>query len=107
MSNSKVQNVTSLEAKELINKNSNAIILDVRTKGEYLNGHIPGAQLISLNLLPDDIDDLEDYKNNPIIVYCASGVRSKAAVNILLENGFSDIHHLYKGFYSWIFDIEK
>lgn len=107
MNNSKVKNITSTEAKKLIHENSDTIILDVRTKGEYLSGHIPGAKLISLNQLPDDIDDFEEHKNKPIIVYCASGVRSKTAVNILLENGFLDINHLYKGFSSWNFDIEK
>jgi len=107
MNNSKVKNITSTEAKDLIHENSDTIILDVRTKGEYLSGHIPGAKLASLNQLADDIDDFEEYRNKPIIIYCATGVRSKTAVNILLENGFSDIHHLYKGFSSWIFDIEK
>lgn len=107
MNNSKVKNITSTEAKKLIHENSNTIILDVRTKGEYLSGHIPGAKLISLNQLPDDIDDFEEHKNKPIIVYCATGVRSKTAVSILLENRFSNIYHLYEGFSNWTYEIEK
>jgi len=107
MNNSKVKNITSIEAKKLIHENSDTIILDVRTKGEYLSGHIPGAKLISLNQLPDDIDDFEEYKNKPIIVYCATGVRSKTAVSILLENRFSHIYHLYEGFSNWTYEIEK
>lgn len=107
MNNSKVKNISSKEAKDLIHENYDTIILDVRTKGEYLNGHIPGAKLASLNQLPDDIDDFEEYKNRPIIVYCATGVRSKAAINILVENSFSHIYHLYEGFSNWTYDIKK
>jgi rhodanese-related sulfurtransferase len=65
-----------------------AIILDVRTKGEYDRGHIEGAINIPVYQLNDNVQLLKD-KEKPIITCCASGIRSAAAINILKSNGFT------------------
>ncbi len=107
MSAYNVKNITSQEAKELIDKNEDTLILDVRTKAEYISGHIPNAKLIPLNQLTNSIDDLDQYKDKPVIIYCATGGRSPIAVNILVENGFSNINHLYRGISNWKYDVKK
>jgi len=63
-----------------------AIIVDVRTKGEFKSGHIDGSINIPLPELNKKINKLE--KNKAIITCCASGVRSGSAKNILKEGGF-------------------
>lgn len=68
-----------------------AIILDVRSKGEYQCGHIKGSTNISIDTLRNNLNKLK--KNKPIITCCASGIRSASAKNILKSNGFIEVHN--------------
>lgn len=69
-----------------------AIILDVRSKGEYASGHIPGSMNISVDTLVRNLSLLKD-KNKPIITCCASGMRSASAKSILKSNGYTEVHN--------------
>lgn len=69
-----------------------AIILDVRSKGEYAGGHIRGSINISLDTLTNNLDKLKD-KNKPVITCCASGMRSASAKNILKSRGFTKVYN--------------
>lgn len=68
-----------------------AIILDVRSKGEYAGGHIKGSINISVETLGNNLNKLK--KDKPIITCCASGMRSAAAKRLLKSNGFSEVHN--------------
>ena len=68
-----------------------AIIIDVRTKGEYQQRHIKGSQNIPLDVLSSNLSKLN--KEKTIITCCASGMRSAQAKSILLSNGFSNVHN--------------
>src|SRR5688572_28869215 len=68
-----------------------AIILDVRSKGEYQGGHIKGSVNISADTLRNNLSKLK--KDKPIITCCASGMRSASAKNILKSNGFTEVHN--------------
>jgi len=100
-------NITSETAKDIINKNNNILILDVRTKEEYARGHIPGAVNIPVNKLEQSLNKIYVYREKPVLVYCASGGRSPLAIRILINYGFSQLYHLYRGFSSWKYGIEK
>lgn len=69
-----------------------AIILDVRSKGEFAGGHIKGAVNIPVDTLRNNLSKLKD-KNQPIITCCASGMRSASAKNILLSNGYTQVYN--------------
>jgi phage shock protein E len=69
-----------------------ALILDVRSKGEYANGHIIGSINISVDQLENNLHRLKD-KTKPIITCCASGMRSASAKSILQSNGFKEVHN--------------
>lgn len=69
-----------------------AIILDVRSKREFESGHIKSAINIPLDLLSLNFSKLGN-KNNAIIIYCASGTRSRIAKNILKVNGYINIYN--------------
>ena len=69
-----------------------AIIVDVRSKGEYAGGHISGSINIPVNLLENNLHKLKN-KEQQIITCCASGARSASARNILLANGYSNVHN--------------
>lgn len=68
-----------------------AIILDVRSKGEYQSGHIKGSINISVDSLSNNLSKLK--KDKPIITCCASGMRSASAKSILKSNGFTEVHN--------------
>lgn len=68
-----------------------AVIIDVRTKHEFQDGHIKGSINVPLNNLSNHYSKLK--KDKPIITCCASGVRSAQAVNILKSNGFSEVYN--------------
>jgi phage shock protein E len=69
-----------------------AIVLDVRSKGEYAGGHIKGSINISVDTLSNNLSKLKD-KNKPIITCCASGMRSASAKGILKSNGYTQVYN--------------
>lgn len=75
--------VTGAEARELVA--GGAILLDVRTLGEYEDGHIDGATHIPLVELMRRSEELP--RDVPIVVYCESGVRSSRATSMLRQRG--------------------
>lgn len=76
--------IKSVNYSELV-KNG-AVIVDVRTKGEYQAGHIKGSVNIPLDVLKNNLSKLK--KENPVITCCASGMRSASAKSILKSSGF-------------------
>ena len=69
-----------------------AIVLDVRTKGEYQGGHISGSINISVDQLKNNLNRFPD-KQKIIITCCASGMRSASAENILKSNGYCNVYN--------------
>lgn len=63
---------------------SGAVLLDVRTRQEYGEGHVPG----SVNLPLDELEGLSYEKDTPLFVYCRSGARSGRAVEALKKRGY-------------------
>lgn len=64
-----------------------AIIVDVRTKGEFNSGHIKGSVNIPLDVLGNNLKKLD--KNKSVITCCASGMRSASAKGILKSKGYT------------------
>ena len=99
--------ITSEEAQDHL---SQAEIIDVRTPGEFKEGHIKRAMNIDIND-PDfegKVDKLD--KSKQYLVYCRTGHRSTYAVEIMKSLGFDKIFHLYIGILEWIdsgYPIEK
>lgn len=63
-----------------------AVIIDVRTPGEFQGGHIKGSKNIPLNTIGNQIESIKKM-NKPVIACCASGMRSSQATSILKNNG--------------------
>jgi phage shock protein E len=70
---------------------SGAQIIDVRTAGEFSNGHIHGSKNISLNALQNQLSKID--KQKPVIVCCASGMRSASAAGMLKNAGFKEVYN--------------
>jgi len=88
------------EAIQLMNKDD-ALMLDVRANDEYQQGHIQNSMHIPLASLDARYNELEVYREHPIIVYCRAGNRSTQAGVILKKRGFSDIKQLKGGILDW------
>jgi len=71
--------------------NDGAIIVDVRTPGEYAGGHIKGSRNIPLQSLTQNLSKLP--KDKVIITCCASGMRSGSAKSILQANGYNEVYN--------------
>ncbi len=69
-----------------------ATIIDVRTPAEYGGGHIDGAINIPLNQLTHKLNKIKQMKS-PFVLYCASGMRSATAKNILISNNINDVYN--------------
>jgi len=69
-----------------------AIIVDVRSKGEYSSGHVKGSLNIPLDQVADSLNKLKD-KEQVIITCCASGMRSGVAKKILKNAGYNNVYN--------------
>lgn len=80
---------------------ADAQLIDVRTPGEFIGGHLPNARNLdwTSGQLESSMATLD--KNAPVLLYCASGKRSAAAREALIKAGFSDVHDLDGGIRAW------
>ena len=93
--------VSPAEATLLINR-EDAHIVDVREVDEYSGGHLPEARNIPVGKLAERIGELEKFKNKPIILCCATGMRSGKAGAELKKQGFDKLYNLDGGVDAWV-----
>jgi len=96
----KYTEVTSAEARQIIGTR-NPLVLDVRTPAEFRRGHLENAVLVPVQILQQNLGRLAAYKDQEILVYCATGNRSTVASKILIDDGFSRIINLRRGIVDW------
>lgn len=100
---SNASGVTNLNASEFSKKiaETGVVTLDVRTPGEFMTGHIQGAQNIDFESgnFENEISTLD--KNGTYAVYCRSGNRSGQAVAIMHDAGFHSVYNLNGGIIDW------
>lgn len=75
------------------------MLIDVREAHEFRGGYIPGATNIPLSQLQNRLYDIP--KDQRILLYCRSGMRSKSAARLLLKNDYADLAHLQGGLGGW------
>ena len=89
------------EATQLINR-EDAHIVDVREAGEFAGGHLPDAVNIPAGQLAERVGELDKFKGKPLIVCCASGMRSNKACGELKKQGFDRLYNLAGGVDAWV-----
>jgi rhodanese-related sulfurtransferase len=82
-----------------------AQLIDVREPDEFAAGHILGARNIPLTQLRMRMKELR--KDQPIYLYCQSGLRSGRAAQMLYRKGYRDLYHLKGGFKQWTGKVKK
>ena len=97
--------ISPLETKEKIDRKDDFVLLDVRTKPEFDNGHIEGSIHIPLNILPAKINELD--KSKEIVTYCGVGLRASQAHRALKNAGFENTKFMEGSIAAWPYKIEK
>ena len=96
---SETPTVSLREAADLLA--GDALFLDVREQGEWDLGHVPEALHIPLGVLEDRVTDALPDREREVVVYCAHGRRSLAALATLRALGYERSRHLSDGFEEW------
>ena len=95
-----VKEVSVQETKDLLQKNGH-ILLDVREKDEYREGHLEGAVSLPRGFLELKVEITVPEKSTPIIAYCAGGTRSLLAAKALKEMGYQNVVSMAGGYGAW------
>ena len=91
-----------------LKEDTNAIVLDVRTKNEWDEGIIPNAINIDIYKGQGFINQLEELdKTKNYYVYCKAGARSAQACQIMNQLGFENTYNLLGGFMNWKGEVES
>ncbi len=96
-----VPEITPLETERFREANPGAALVDVREDSEWEQGHIPGAAHIPKSYIEQQIEAAVPDRDRPVILYCASGVRSLFAGQTLAELGYTDVRSMSGGFQEW------
>lgn len=105
----RITEISVVDTRTLLEKPSDGLVLDVREEAELAAGRIPGALHVPRGLLepmaaadsPMRKDALAN-RDQLILVYCASGVRSTLAADVLQVLGFSNVRSVAGGFNAWV-----
>lgn len=101
------QLITVEELVQNMEDSSGLLLLDVRTKEEYEEGHIPGAK--NIDFLSDDfLIQVEQLpKDQSVYIYCRSGNRSARAADLMRKVGFRQLYDLQGGYLKWEEEKQK
>jgi rhodanese-related sulfurtransferase len=99
------KNLKAQEFESRLQQKDKRILLDVREKFEYVGGHIPNSLNIPLSQIKGRLNEIP--KNQDILLYCRSGMRSKQAGRILSKHGYKQLFNLQGGITSWKGKIAK
>lgn len=96
-------NVTADDVNKMMN-DADVQVIDVREQYEFAMGHIPVAELISLQTIPANLSKID--KDKKVVVVCASGGRSVSAANYLAAQGY-DVYNMVGGMMGWRFPVAR
>lgn len=95
-------NFSAREAAEFLKAHPEVTVLDVRSRAEYEGGFLPGG--VHLPLAEEEAFEArlsEMSRDQPYLIYCAGGYRSRKAFEKMKAAGFTRLYHLHRGYLSW------
>lgn len=101
-----IKSINSSQAEKLIKNNRDLLILDVRRSKEFKESRIINSINIPVEEIEWEVNELQEFKDKPILVYCKVGVRSSVACTFLEEEGFSNLYNLRGGILDFNGEIE-
>lgn len=96
-----MKHITASELKQRIESGESLKIIDVREPVEYAESNMGGILLPLGNIANMQLDEIEDYKNEELIIHCKGGTRSMQACLILEQAGFNNLVNLTGGITAW------
>jgi sulfur-carrier protein adenylyltransferase/sulfurtransferase len=96
-----IEEIDSPSLSAALESGSPPLVIDVREQDEWDEGHIPRALHIPRGYLESRIERTAPDRENPIVLYCASGARSAFAAKTLEELGYSNVSSLAPGYTGW------
>jgi len=96
-----IEEVDAARAREVLEGNEPPVVIDVRERGEWDEGHLPGAVHIPRGSLESRIEQAVPERGRPVLLYCAAGNRSAFAARTLQELGYQNVSSLAGGFTDW------
>lgn len=97
--------ITVKELKERLDAGEALVVVDVRETWEWENGHITELN-IPMGTVPVRINELDQYKDQELVINCRSGGRSGQITNYLSGQGFSKVRNLAGGMLAWKSEID-
>lgn len=99
------QDISPETLKEMMNTDKNLIVVDVREKVEWDEGHIRESQLIPISEFQSRVNELP--KDKKIVLVCSSGSRSPQVAAYMIQLGYTQIYNLNRGLMYWPYEIVK
>ena len=97
-----MKNISVEELKQKLESGEKVNLIDCREPHEYAESHIPGSILFPLGKIQTmQIEDIEDLKEEEVILQCRSGHRSMMACLVLDQLGFKNTNNLIGGILAW------
>jgi rhodanese-related sulfurtransferase len=100
-----VRTITGEELQRKLAANGSLQLLDVRSREEYQETHLPHARLVPVDELRDHLQELDPTQET--VVYCRVGLRGYLASRILMQHGFTHVFNLTGGYLSFLSDKES
>jgi len=101
-----MKSITAAELAGLLKLKGAPRLLDVREPEEFEIVALPNARLVPLGQIPARIEQIADWKDEAIVVYCHHGIRSMHAINFLEQSGFSNLANLSGGIDAWAREVD-
>ena len=92
--------VSPADAVALISREG-AVVIDIRTDGEFRNGHIVNAIHVPFDQIESRLGRLGKYRKQPVIAACRTGQQSASVAKRLRSEGFERVHRLQGGMVAW------
>lgn len=97
----RVDEVSPADVAAMLDSGQPPVLIDVREKGEWDEGRIPGAVHIPRSYLEERIERVAPDRSSPVVLYCAGGVRSAFGTAVLMDMGYEHPSSMFGGFGMW------
>jgi molybdopterin/thiamine biosynthesis adenylyltransferase/rhodanese-related sulfurtransferase len=101
LAKSQIEEISAQDLKHWLDEGEEVKVIDIRERDEFVQGHLPVATFIPRGFLELQIEQHQNDRSKPVVVYCAGGVRSALAARNLQEMGYERVISLIGGFNGW------
>lgn len=97
------QEISAEQLKPMMDSDNNLLVVDVREKDEYRQGHLQGSVLIPMSEFTSHLNELP--KEKEIVVVCETGARSAQVADYLVQQGYKQVYDLTGGLSAWPYTL--